>query len=64
MRRYLSVVILLAAMGFRVLAPAAPLAEHTKATTSVPTPEPTPDKAAIRWLAKIENDWPRIMRGA
>jgi hypothetical protein len=64
MRRYLSVVILLAAMAllaFSQFGCAAP--QNTNTNTSMATPEPTPDKAAIEAsLIKIENDWPRIIK--
>jgi len=65
MKRYLSVVILLAAMAllaFSQFGCAAPQNSNTS-TVSTPTPEPTPDKAAIEAeLIKIENDWPRIIK--
>ena len=67
MRRYLSVVILLAAMAllaFSQFGCAAPQNTNSNTnTTSMATPEPTPDKAAIEAeLIKIENDWPRIIK--
>lgn len=65
MRRYLSMVILLAAMAllaFSQFSCAAPQNSNTS-TTSMATPEPTPDKPAIEAaLTKIENDWPRIIK--
>src|SRR6266545_2904333 len=65
MRRYLSVVVSLAAMALLVFSQfgcAAPQNSNT-GTTSMATPEPTPDKAAIEAaLTKIENDWPRIIK--
>jgi len=64
MKRYLSVVILLAAMAlaFSQFGCAAPQNNNTS-TVSTATPEPTPDKAAIEAeLIKIENDWPRIIK--
>ena len=65
MRRYLSVVVLLAAMALLVFSQfgcAAPQNSNT-GTTSMATPVPTPDKAAIEAaLTKIENDWPRIIK--
>jgi len=37
--------------------------QNTNTTTTVATPEATPDKAAIETeLLKIENDWPRIIK--
>lgn len=64
MRRHLSVVILLAAMAlfaFSQFGCAAP--QNSNTSTAAPTPEPTPDKAAIEAaLTKIENDWPRIIK--
>src|ERR1700730_10896512 len=65
MRRYLSVVVLAAAMALLVFSQfgcAAPQNSNTS-PTSMATPEPTPDKAAIEAeLTKIENDWPRIIK--
>lgn len=65
MRRYLSVVILLAAMGllaFSQFGCAAPQNSNTN-TASTPTPEPTPDKAAIeKELLRIENDFARVLK--
>jgi ketosteroid isomerase-like protein len=65
MRRYLTVVILSGAMAVLALSQfgcAAPQNSNTN-TTSMATPEPTPDKAAIEAaLTKIENDWPRIIK--
>jgi hypothetical protein len=65
MRRYLSVVILAAAMALSALSQfgcAAPQTSNTN-TANVSTPEPTPDKSAIgAELTKIENDWPRIIK--
>jgi len=65
MRRYLSVVILAAAMALLALSQfgcAAPQTSNTN-TANLSTPEPTPDKAAIgAELTKIENDWPRIIK--
>ena len=62
MRRYLSVVILstvMALLAFSQFGCAAP----QNSNTSMATPEPTPDKAAIEAeLTKIENDWPRIIK--
>jgi hypothetical protein len=65
MRRYLSVVILglaTALLTFSQFGCAAPQNSNSS-TTSMATPEPTPDKAAIvEALIKIENDWPRIIK--
>lgn len=65
MRRYLSLVVLLAAaalLAFSQFGCAAPQNSNTS-NTSMATPEPTPDKAAIEAaLIKIENDWPRIIK--
>ena len=65
MRRYQSVVILLAAMAllaFSQFGCASPQNNNTS-TAGMATPEPTPDKSAIETeLTKIENDWPRIIK--
>jgi len=65
MRRHLTAVILSVAMALLASSQfgcAAPQNSNT-GTTSMATPEPTPDKAVIEAaLTKIENDWPRIIK--
>src|SRR5437773_1639723 len=65
MRRYLSVVILVLAAALLALSQlgcAAPQNSNTS-TASMPTPEPTPDKAAIeKELLRIENDFARVLK--
>jgi hypothetical protein len=52
----------MALLAFSQFGCAAPQNSNTN-TTSMATPEPTPDKAAIEAeLIKIENDWPRIIK--
>src|SRR5437773_11004682 len=65
MRRYLSVVILVLAAALLALSQlgcAAPQNSNTS-TASMPTPEPTPDKAAIETeLLRNENDFARVLK--
>lgn len=65
MKKHLSVAVLALATALLLLAQfgcASP--QNTNANTaSTPTPEATPDKAAIETeLKRIENDWPRIIK--
>jgi hypothetical protein len=63
MKRHFSTGLMLLLIAALVsLAGCAP-APNNNADVAVATPEPTPDKAAIETeLARIENDWPRIIK--
>ena len=63
MKRHFSAVILLLTMvlGFSFAGCTNPPSDNPN--VAAPTPEPTPDKAAIeKELTRIENDWPRIIK--
>lgn len=63
MKRYFPVIALLAAAVGLISGCATSQNNGNANMTTVATPEPTPDKAAIEAeLTKIENDWPRILK--
>lgn len=63
MKKRLSAVLVLLVVGLFALGQLSCTPPQDSQTTNVPTPEATPDTAAIeKELLRIENDWPRVMK--